>query len=123
MTLLSEIKSKDWSLSIEAQGEVVEGLTDIHQCIYIILTTAKGTDPLRPEFGCDVLRWLDKPVNIAFPNMIREAVEAINIWEPRVVVKTVTPKIDVSNVSLRIEWETVSSSEIESIQVTYGNSN
>lgn len=123
MALLKDIKSKDWSLGILEQGSIVEGLSDIHQCIYIILTTVKGTDPLRPEFGCDIFRWLDKPVNQAIPNMVKETVVAINTWETRVVVKQVTPKIDVSTVSLRVEWETVSSNEIGSIQVTYGNNN
>lgn len=121
MTILSDIKSKDWALSVNAPGEVVESLSDIHQCVLIILETVKGTDPLRPEFGCDIFKWIDKPVNVAIPNMIKEAVTAINTWEPRVVVTTVTPKIEVSHVSLRVEWETVSSAEIGSIQVTYGN--
>lgn len=123
MAILKDIKSKDWSLGILEQGSIVEGLSDIHQCIYIILTTVKGTDPLRPEFGCDIFRWLDRPVNQAIPNMVKETVLAINTWEPRVVVKQVTPKIDVSTVSLKVEWETVSSNEIGSIQVTYGNNN
>lgn len=123
MTTLTQIIEKDWSLSIDAQGVVVEGISDIHQCIYIIITTPKGSDPLRPDFGCDIFRWLDKPVNLAYPNMIKETVEAIKVWEPRVVVKTVMPKIDASLLYLKIEWETLSSSQIQSTQVTYGRDN
>ena len=120
-TTINDIKSKDWGFDIEKLGAVVEDISDIHQCIYIILMTVKGTDPLRPDFGCDIFKWIDRPVNEAIPNMIKEAVLAINKYEPRVVVTRIVPKIDVSNVSLRIEWETVSSTEIGSIQVTYGN--
>ena len=120
-TTINDIKSKDWGFDIEKLGAVVEDISDINQCIYIILMTVKGTDPLRPDFGCDIFKWIDRPVNEAIPNMIKEAVLAINKYEPRVVVTRIVPKIDVSNVSLRIEWETVSSTEIGSIQVTYGN--
>ena len=120
MTALADIQSKDWSLSALVPGVVVEDLADIHQCILIILETVKGTDPLRPGFGCDIFKWIDKPVNVAIPNMIKEAALAINTWEPRVIVTKITPSIDVSTVTIRIEWETVSSAEVGSIQVTYG---
>lgn len=119
MTLLTDIKSKDWGFSIEKQGEVVTDLTDINQCIYIILMTVKGTDPLRPEFGCDVFKWLDRPVSQAIPNMMKAAAEAIKLWEPRVVVTKVSSQLDVSTIKLTIEWETVTSKKVQSIQVQY----
>lgn len=121
MTTLADIRSKDWALSMGGFGSVVEGLADIHQCILIILTTVKGTDPLRPEFGCDIFKWIDKPVNSAIPNMIKEIALAINTWETRVVVKKITPKIEGHQITFSIEWETVSSAQIGTIQVTYGN--
>jgi len=119
MTKVSDIKTKNWGLSVVSQGEVVQDLEDINQCITIILATVKGTDPLRPEFGCDILKWIDKPVNQAIPNIIKEAVAAINMWEARVVVTKANATIENYTIFVTIEWETVSSSLISSTQVQY----
>jgi phage baseplate assembly protein W len=121
MTLISEIKTKDWSLSMERQGEVVQELTDINQCIYIILTTVPGTDPLRPTFGAGVHSYVDRPVNIALPNMVREAAKAIALWEPRVIVTKVTPRLEGdSNIILKVEWKTLTSSLVNTTEIKYG---
>src|SRR6202521_3686111 len=90
---LVDISSADWSLELDATGEpgsgignVVEGLSDVNQCIQIILTTPKGSDPLRPTFGADVFRYIDAPISAAIPAIVREVTEAITRWEPRVTV-------------------------------------
>ena len=120
MTNLTDIRSKDWTFSADVQGEVVEQLKDIQQCIYLILTTVPGTDPLRPDFGCDIFKWIDRPVNQAIPNMIKEVQVSIAKWEPRAVVKGINAKIDGHVVTLTITFETVASRQIETIQVKYG---
>jgi len=100
---LADILSADWSLALDLPGQsgsgignVVEGLNDISQCIQIILTTPKGTDPLRPTFGSDLWQFIDYPINAAIPHMVREVFEAIEIWEPRVNLLSVNiaPVID-----------------------------
>ena len=116
---VNDIKTNNWALSATTQGEVVLDLEDINQCITIILATVKGTDPLRPEFGCDILKWIDRPVNQAIPNIIKEAVAAINLWEPRVIVTKANARIENYTIFVTIEWETLSSSLISSTQVTY----
>lgn len=93
MAELSEIRSGDWSLSVAAQGEVVEGISDIAQCINIILSTQKGSDPLRPEFGVDIVEYVDKPINSAVPGIIREMIEQVNRWEPRCTIEKITHTI------------------------------
>jgi len=87
---LAEIKSVDWSLALGAIGEVVEGIGDVAQCIRIILTTPKGSDPLRPTFGADVWQYIDRPLNLAVPSIVREVTEAITLWESRVQVLSVS---------------------------------
>lgn len=116
---IADITTKNWAISATEPGKVVQDLDDINQCISIILATAKGTDPLRPEFGCDILRWIDKPVNQAVPNIIKEAVASINLWEPRVVVTSASAKIENFHIFVSIQWETLSSSLISSTQVQY----
>jgi hypothetical protein len=87
---LGDITSADWSLELGAIGEVVQGIQDIDQCIGIILTTPPGADPLRPTFGADLWRYIDVPVSVAIPSIVREVNAAITTWEPRVVLQSVS---------------------------------
>ena len=96
---LNDIASADWSLELDANsptgksgsgiGSVVQGVADVNQCIGIILATPQGSDPLRPTFASNLWRWIDAPITVARPNLVREVVEAITKWEPRVRVLSV----------------------------------
>jgi phage baseplate assembly protein W len=101
---LKDLTSVDWSFGLEEFGDIVQGDNDIAQCIFIIVTTQKGTDPLRPTFGVDLLSYIDKPVNIAAANLTRELADQINEWEPRVTVKKVSYKIEQAQITYMIEW-------------------
>ncbi len=83
-TTLADIGSADWSLKLGSIGEVVEGIRDVEQCLAIILTTPKGSDVLRPTFGADIWRYIDNPISVAIPAIVREVSAAIAMWEPRV---------------------------------------
>ena len=85
MTTLNEITYVDWQFKQNSIGEVAEGVDDINQCISTILTTKKGSVPHRPTFGSDIYKYVDYPVNEAIPNIIREATDAIGLWETRTV--------------------------------------
>jgi phage baseplate assembly protein W len=115
---LTDITAADWSLELDSStqtgapasgiGNVVQGLADINQCIAIILSTPKGSDPLRPTFACDLWRWLDAPITIARAAIVREIVEAITIWEPRVRVVSVVVNLVAwtqSNLSVTLTWQ------------------
>lgn len=119
-TTLTDITSTDWSLSLEHPDQVVQGLDDIRQCIYIILTTVRGEDPLRPLFGCGVLERLDRPVNDAIPSMIRDILEAIALWETRVAVNEITHELDVASVIFSINFRVLNTEATGQIDVTYG---
>jgi phage baseplate assembly protein W len=120
-TTLNDITSADWSLKLDSSqqsafsgqagdgsgiGNVVQGVADINQCIGIILATPKGSDPLRPTFAADLWRWIDAPVNVARPNLVREIVEALTIWEPRIrVLSVVIGLVGMSQLSIAITWQ------------------
>lgn len=90
----SDIRATDWSPRLHAHGEVVEGMDDIVQCIGIILTTPRGSDPHRPTFGCDLWRYIDHPIGEAIPGIVREATDALRQWEPRIEVERIIPAHD-----------------------------
>ena len=87
---LADIASSDWSLRLGAVGDVAQGLEDVQQCIAIILTTPKGSDPLRPTFGTDLWRFIDSPIGFAIPAVVREVTGSISMWEPRITLQSVS---------------------------------
>jgi len=96
----ADITSADWSLMLDTTaaqeglatgvGAMVQGFDDVNQCINIILTTPKGSDYLRPTFGCDIWQFIDAPLTLAVPHIVREVTESLTIWEPRIKVIAVT---------------------------------
>lgn len=61
----------------------------ILQNISIILSTLQGTVPLYRDFGLNK-RSVDKPINVAKPMIIADVTEAINEFEPRARVVSVS---------------------------------
>jgi uncharacterized protein len=87
---LADIRSADWSLALGAIGRVVQGIADVEQCLGIIVTTPRGSDPLRPTFGANIWRYIDFPINLALPAIVSELTSAITMWEPRAKLVSVT---------------------------------
>ncbi|HJU70396.1 MAG TPA: GPW/gp25 family protein [Paucimonas sp.] len=104
MTLLADIQSLHWQPALGGEG-VVENIDDLNQAIQVILRTAKGSDPLRPEFGSDLHRYLDYPIHRARPHVVRESIEAIRRWEPRVAVERVEfTLVEAAHAAVRVVW-------------------
>lgn len=62
---------------------------EILRNVQTILTTPLGTCPLYRDFGIDTAI-LDNPTNVAQNLMAVEIMDAVERWEPRVRVKSVT---------------------------------
>tara|TARA_R110000782_G_scaffold35019_1_gene83879 strand:+ start:610 stop:1044 length:435 start_codon:yes stop_codon:yes gene_type:complete len=114
-TKIQDIKATNWQLSNQTIGQVAEGLEDIKQCIGIILTNTKGSDPLRPLFGSDIWRFIDSPINTAVANISAEIIDAIGKWEQRVIVKELTYNIAGSKIDFELTAELLESGEITQI--------
>jgi uncharacterized protein len=71
--------------------------TDIEQAIELILGTAPGERPMRPEFGCGVHDFVFDSIDASTIGNMEEAIrDALDHWEPRIVVETV--EFDLSSV-------------------------
>lgn len=114
----SAIRSVNWQPALGESGAVVEDLADINQAIAIILTTPKGSDPHRPEFGADLLQYIDRPEVEATPYLIAEAADAILAWEPRVDLVSITPAYGLAQVTLSIAWKFRNGSAPQTTEVT-----
>ena len=70
---------------------------DVEQAIELILATAPGERPMRPEFGCGVHDFVFDSIDANTVGQMELAIrDALDRWEPRVVVETV--EFDLSDV-------------------------
>ena len=74
---------------------------DVHQAIWIILSTDRGERMLRPDFGAGLRSFVFGPMNQTTLQQIQTRVqEALVKWEPRISVEQVKVTIDPSNPGL-----------------------
>lgn len=104
MTTLAELRARWWQPRLDGVGETVTDLADLDQALRIIVTTPKGSDPHRPEFGADILQYLDRPQLSETPALIAEIARAILAWEPRLELVSIIPTHDLAHVTLAITW-------------------
>jgi phage baseplate assembly protein W len=84
-------------LHVDHRGGVAlaHGDEDVRQAMAIILGTAPGERPMRPEFGCRLQEFVFDGVDAYTMGRLREAVlDALERWEPRVEVLDI--KLDLS---------------------------
>ena len=64
--------------------------TDVDQAIHLILSTARGERPMRPEFGCAVHDCVFERIDADTLSRIDRAVRvALDRWEPRIEVEDI----------------------------------
>ena len=74
---------------------LTSGDTEIEQSIRLILATAPGERPMRPEFGCGVHHFVFAPADASTAGDIAYAVRvALERWEPRIELESVTVRFD-----------------------------
>lgn len=73
-------------------GKALSGLAHLKQSIEDILTTPKGTRIMRREYGSNLPRLVDNPLNReTILDMIAESADALSQWEPRMRVTEIKP--------------------------------
>jgi uncharacterized protein len=70
---------------------LAHGVTDIEQAIRLILGTAPGERPMRPEFGCAVHDFIFDNIDAELIGHVEAAIHsALARWEPRIDVTSLT---------------------------------
>lgn len=95
----AEFVGAGWAfpLRTDPTGRValVDGDREIAESIRLILMTAPGERPMRPEFGCAVHDYVFAPADAATAGDIAYAVRvALNRWEPRIDLGDVAVRFD-----------------------------
>ncbi|WP_198320560.1 GPW/gp25 family protein [Actinosynnema pretiosum] len=81
----------------DATGSValVSGSREIVESIRLILATAPGERPMRPEFGCAIHDLVFAPADSATAGRIAYEVRtALERWEPRITLEDVSVSFD-----------------------------
>jgi phage baseplate assembly protein W len=79
---------------------------DVDQAVTIILSTAPGERPMRPEFGCAVHDCVFDRIDSETIGRVDHAVRAaLDRWEPRIAVESVTlEQVDDSIVHIHVAY-------------------
>lgn len=99
-----------------------EGERNVREALRIVLLTEPGERLMLPEFGGGLRRSLLEPNTVATRQLVKERIErALTIWEPRVVVESVSvdpaPE-DPQSAIATIEYRLVASQARERVAVT-----
>jgi phage baseplate assembly protein W len=79
-------------LGVDDRGRLslVGGALDIEQSMKLIMDTAPGERPMRPEFGCAVHECVFERIDAPTVGQVEDAVRAaLDRWEPRIAVEYV----------------------------------
>jgi phage baseplate assembly protein W len=80
---------------------LVSGEREIEEAMRLVLATAPGERPMRPEFGCAIHDLVFAPVNDRTVGRIRYEVRTcLDRWEPRIVVESVEVTVDPDDTSI-----------------------
>jgi Bacteriophage baseplate protein W len=86
-------------IHVDARGAIAlaAGEEDIEQAMTLILSTAPGERPMRPEFGCEIHDYIFDSIDANTVTRMEAAVRsALLRWEPRIDVEQV--EFDLSDV-------------------------
>lgn len=97
-----EFVGSGWAfpLRTDATGAIalVSHDREIEESIRLILGTAFGERPMRPDYGCEIHDHVFSSINAEMISRIAVAVrESLIRWEPRIMVKDVIVTIDPSD--------------------------
>jgi phage baseplate assembly protein W len=90
-------------LRVNASGGIalVRREQELEESMRLILGTALGERPMRPEFGCAIHDYVFAPADATTAGRLAYEVRAsLERWEPRIEVMDVDVKIDASDASI-----------------------
>jgi phage baseplate assembly protein W len=104
-------------LAADQRGELslAHGIGDIEQAIRLILGTAPGERPMRPEFGCSVHDFVFDTIDAELIGHVEAAVhQSLARWEPRIQVLALEfdlGDVDRGKLEITITYDVVTTSQ------------
>jgi phage baseplate assembly protein W len=95
---------------------LAHGVNDIEQAIRLILGTAPGERPMRPEFGCAVHDFVFDTIDAEMVGRVEAAVhQALTRWEPRIEVVALDfdlGEVDQGKLGITISYRVLATSRL-----------
>ena len=95
------------------------GNADVQEAIDIILGTAPGERPMRPEFGCGVHDYVFDTIDASTIAKIEYEIRAaLDRWEPRIEVLDIEPdlsRVDEGVLTVDITYSLVATNDIRNL--------
>lgn len=95
---------------------LAHGVTDIEQAIGMILGTAPGERPMRPEFGCEVHDYVFDTIDAEMIGRVDTAIrKALDRWEPRIEVTEIDydlDNVDEGKLEITISYQVLATSRL-----------
>jgi phage baseplate assembly protein W len=95
---------------------LAHGVNDIEQAIALILGTAPGERPMRPEFGCEVHDYVFDTVDAEMIGNVQAAIHrALDRWEPRIQVTDIDfglGEVDEGKLVITISYRVLATSRL-----------
>lgn len=91
---------------------------DVEQAIAIILTTAPGERPMRPEFGCAVHDYVFDVIDASTLGRMEEEIHlALERWEPRIEVLNIDFDLDGTQgaIAISIEYRLKATNDVRNL--------
>ena len=108
-------------LRVDRLGAVAvsSGNSDVQEAIDIILGTAPGERPMRPEFGCGIHNYIFDTIDASMLGKVEyEIRSALDRWEPRIEVLEITPdlaRVDEGVLMLEITYSLVATNDVRNL--------
>jgi phage baseplate assembly protein W len=98
---------------------VSSGNADVQEAIDIILGTAPGERPMRPEFGCGIHNYIFDTIDAYTLGKVEYEIRAaLDRWEPRIEVLDVTPdltRVDEGVLMIDITYSLLATNDIRNL--------
>jgi len=108
-------------LRVDRRGAlaIVRGDEDVREAIQVIIGTAPGDRPMRPEFGCGIHDYVFESIDAYTVSCIeREVRVALDRWEPRIDVldiETDTSRAEAGELQIQLTYALRATSDIRNL--------
>lgn len=117
MTTRQDWLGKDTAFPIRGAFKPNEGISEVNQCIQLLLATVRGERVMRPEFGCRLYARMWDNIDEVASEGLTDIREAITNFEPRVDLISVSSRIfrDEGRVLFAVEYRVKDSNGVENL--------
>jgi phage baseplate assembly protein W len=107
LVIMPASTDKTWQPKIGGEpGERVEGDAELEQSLNILMATPVESVPGKPEYGVRIPEYVDLPIDVARPLVVKEVLRAVAANLPRLVlvgVNVTSPAL--GHIESEITWK------------------